>query len=127
MRKFLADFSDKSDFSNQNHNFIIFRYAEILLNYAEAVSELGQTDLAYEQLKLIRERAGIEHGDEHMYGLQPAMTTEEMRSAIRLERRLEMAFEEQRYWDIRRWKIAGEVANRSEEHTDELQSLMRSS
>lgn len=39
------------------------------------------------------------------------MTQAEMREAIRHERRVEMAFEEQRFWDIRRWKIAGTVLN----------------
>jgi hypothetical protein len=36
----------------------------------------------------------------------------ELREAIRTERRIEMAFEEQRYWDVRRWKIAGDVFNK---------------
>src|SRR5690606_21011480 len=106
-----ADFSESEAYGNQNHNFVIFRYAEILLNYAEAANEAGMTDIAYEQLKAIRDRAGIDEGSEGMYGLKPGMNQDEMREAIRLERRIELAFEEHRYWDIRRWKIAEEAGN----------------
>ncbi|GAA4305517.1 RagB/SusD family nutrient uptake outer membrane protein [Compostibacter hankyongensis] len=111
MRKFLADYSGSTAYGNQDHNFPIFRYAGILLNYAEAANELGDQDAAYEQLKAIRKRAGIDPGADEMYGLKAGMTQEEMRKAVRLERRIEMAFEEQRFWDIRRWKIAGDVAD----------------
>jgi len=114
MRKFLADFSTASSYSQQTHNFPIFRYAEILLNYAEAANETGNQLAAFDQLKLIRQRAGIAKGTDngYAYGLKANMNQQEMREAIRLERRIEMAFEEQRYWDIRRWKIAETVGNR---------------
>lgn len=111
MRKFLGNFAT-TDYSNQSHNFMIFRYAEILLNYAEAENELGVTSEAYTQLKALRQRAGIAAGTNGLYGLKANMTTDEMREAIRLERRIEMAFEEQRYWDLRRWKIAEQVLNK---------------
>lgn len=112
MRKFLADFSNASGFTTQTHNFPIFRYAGILLDYAEAINETGNQALAFAQLKAIRQRAGIPVGSTAGYenGLKTTMNQAEMREAIRLERRLEMAFEEQRYWDIRRWKIAETVA-----------------
>lgn len=113
MRKFSADFSTANAYSNQDHNFPILRYAEVLLNYAEAENELGQTDLAYAQLKALRKRAGIEAGDNGLYGLMPGMNMEQMRQAIHLERRIEMAFEEQRYWDVRRWKVADEIFNKT--------------
>src|SRR5690606_13170431 len=54
-------------------------------------------------------RAGIEAGLDGLYGLKPNMTKSEMREAIRLERRLELAFEEHRHWDLKRWKIAEEI------------------
>ena len=56
----------------------------------------------------LRKRAGIEPGDDNNYGLPTPETYDpiEMRDIIRNERRIEMAFEEQRYWDIRRWRIA---------------------
>lgn len=109
MRKFLADYSNQEAYGNQNHNFPIFRYGEILLNYAEAENELGQTGEAYTQLIALRKRAGIDPGSDKMYGLKQNMTTDEMRDAIHHERRIEMAFEEQRFWDVRRWKKAETV------------------
>jgi hypothetical protein len=113
MRKFLADYSTTAAYGNQNHNFVILRYAGILLNYAEASNELGNIDIAYDQLKAIRKRAGIDKGSDDLYGLKMDMSQEEMRQAIRLERRIEMAFEEQRYWDVRRWKTAEQDFNKT--------------
>lgn len=112
MRKFLGSFATATDYSNQSHNFPIFRYAEILLNYAEAKNEVGETAEAYVQLKALRQRAGITAGTDGLYGLKANMTQSEMREAIRLERRIELAFEEHRYWDLRRWKIAEQVLNK---------------
>lgn len=112
MRKFLGDFAAASDYSNQNHNFPIFRYAEILLNYAEAANETDNRAAAYTQLKDIRKRAGLQAGVDGLYGLKANMSKAEMREAIRLERRLELAFEEHRYWDLRRWKVAEQTLNK---------------
>ena len=81
-----------------------------MLNYAEAQNEYaGPSDDVYQVIKDIRARAGIEAGDDGMYGLNTGMTKEEMRVIIHNERRIELAFEEHRYWDIRRWKIADEI------------------
>lgn len=113
LRKFMADYSTGANYSNQDHNFIIFRYAEILLNYAEAANEIGQTSIALDQLKTIRKRAGITAGTGSLYGLKANMSQAEMREAVQLERRLEMAFEEQRYWDVRRWKQAEQTFNKT--------------
>jgi hypothetical protein len=83
------------------------RYAEILLNYAEAANEWsGPSPEIYSALKEIRERAGIDPGNDEMYGLKPGMTYEEMQEAIRAERRIELAFEGHRFFDVRRWMIA---------------------
>lgn len=88
---------------------ILIRYAEILLNAAEAANEYyerGSAELnkAYECLREIRKRAGIEEGDaSNKYGIKDNMTREEMRTFIHNERRIELAFEEHRYWDVRRW------------------------
>lgn len=111
LRKFMGDFANTGNYTNQDHNFIIFRYAEILLNYAEAANEVGQTAIAYMQLTAIRKRAGITAGTGNLYGLKASMSQSEMREAIRLERRLELAFEEHRFWDARRWKIAETAFN----------------
>jgi hypothetical protein len=89
------------------------RYAEILLNYAEAATEwhapANPPDEVYEALKLIRDRAGIYAGNNGMYGLKENMTAGEMREAIRNERRIELAFEGHRFFDVRRWMIAPET------------------
>ena len=89
------------------------RYAEILLNYAEAINETGQTALTYDKLKELRNRAGIDAGTDGMYGMKANMTQAEMRAFIQNERRIELAFEDQRWNDIRRWKIAMTLYNGS--------------
>jgi hypothetical protein len=85
----------------------------VLLSYAEALNEYaGPSANVYNQLVALRRRAGITKGAGTFgYGLKDGMTKDEMRIAIRNERRIEMAFEEQRYWDVRRWKIAEQVFN----------------
>jgi starch-binding outer membrane protein, SusD/RagB family len=109
LRKFLGNFATSTAFSNQSHNFPIFRYAEIILNNAEALNELGQVENAVNQVKLLRSRAGIAAGANTRYGIKTGIDQAEMRELIRNERRIELAFEEHRFWDIRRWKIAGQV------------------
>ena len=101
----------------------LIRFAEVLLNYAEAVNEYygpdhedfvsaSETISPYTALKKIRSRAGIEPGADGMYGLKANMTQEEMREAIRLERRLELCLEGFRFFDVRRWMIAEETDNK---------------
>ena len=100
----------------------LIRFAEVLLSYAEAVNEWkgpdfsetlgdGNTYSALEVLKLIRRRAGIAPGADDMYGLKSGMTQDEMREAIRNERRVELAFEGFRFFDVRRWMIAEKTEN----------------
>jgi starch-binding outer membrane protein, SusD/RagB family len=84
----------------------LIRYAEILLNYAEALNESGNTLLAIEQVKAIRLRAGIKPGINSDYGIPATPTQSELRALIQNERSVELAFEEHRFWDVRRWKIA---------------------
>lgn len=89
-------------------NYIYFRYAEVLLNYAEAQNEyLAAPDASvYNQLVAIRARAGITKGAGiYGYGLKDNMTQAEMREVIRHERAIELAFEDHRWYDIMRWKI----------------------
>lgn len=113
LRKFMGHFENEPKYSDHPRDFIYMRYAGILLDYAEALNEYeGPVQEVYDQLIAIRKRAGIEAGIDGMYGLRPSMTKDEMRQAIHHERRIELAFEEQRFWDIRRWKIAGEVYTR---------------
>lgn len=120
LRKFLGDFSTGTAYSNQSHNFPIFRYADVLLMFAEAKNETdgpgtgaAATDSVYTYMRAIRARAGIIAGTApNQYGLANGMSVAAMRDAIRTERRVELAFEEQRYWDLRRWKIAENVYNK---------------
>lgn len=116
MRKFLGNFATAATYSAQNHNFVIFRSAEVMLNYAEALNEYSSTpnDLIKNQVINLRKRAGIAAGSDGKYGIptSPAPDKDQMREIIRNERRIEMAYEEQRYWDARRWKIAEQVFNR---------------
>ena len=111
MCKFMGKFGEESEYGNKIHLWVMFRYAEMLLNYAEAENEYLDvpTEDVYNAIIALRARAGIEAGDNSLYGLKEDMTQEEMREVIRNERRIEMAFEEQRYWDIRRWRIAEEI------------------
>lgn len=83
----------------------LIRYAEVLLNLAEAANETGNTSLAMQQLKAIRKRAGILPGTGNNYGLPASPTKDEARELIRNERFIELAFEEHRYYDLRRWKL----------------------
>ncbi len=106
LRKFLGNFTSGSSYSNQSHNFPIFRYAEILLSYAEALNEVNRVEDAVTQIKLIRARAGITAGANGRYGIAVGISQAEMRNLIRNERRIELSFEEHRFWDLRRWKTA---------------------
>lgn len=105
LRKFMTGTTSESAYTAANHNFPIFRYAEILLNYAEAQNEATGPDInVYNAINAIRARV-------NMPALPAGLTQIAMRTKIRHERRVEMAFEEQRFWDIRRWKIAETVLN----------------
>lgn len=110
-RKFMGNFTASVEYGNTYHLWVLFRYAEVLLNFAEAENEYlsSPSQEIYDMLIAIRKRAGIEAGTDRLYGLKANMSQKEMREVIRNERRIEMAFEEQRFWDIRRWRIAEEV------------------
>lgn len=84
-------------------NSIIWRYAEVLLNYAEAQNEdAGPDATVYDAMNKVRARAGLP-------ALPANLTQAQMRARIRRERRVELAFEGKRLFDLWRWKIAGEV------------------
>lgn len=86
--------------SPSSANWIIFRYGETLLNYAEAQNEaVGPDATVYAALNLIRTRAGLPN-------FPAGLTQSAMRTNIRRERRIELSFEEMRWYDIRRWVIA---------------------
>ncbi len=88
------------DWRSGNRAWVLIRLANIYLNYAEALNESspGNPDIA-KYVNLIRTRAGLP-------GISATLTQDQMRAAIRRERRIELAFENCRYFDTRRWKIA---------------------
>ncbi|MFD0793104.1 RagB/SusD family nutrient uptake outer membrane protein [Mucilaginibacter litoreus] len=80
-------------------NYIIFRYAEVLLSYAEAQNEAAGPDQSvYDAVNQVRARVSLPPVTQ---GLSQA----DMRTIIRRERRVELAFEDKRWYDIRRWDI----------------------
>lgn len=113
MCKFMGDYtgSGREYTGSHPHPWVVFRYAEVLLNYAEAQNEFldAPDESVYAAIIALRKRAGIEAGDDNLYGLKSSMSQSEMRTVIQNERRIEMAFEEQRFYDVRRWKIAGDI------------------
>lgn len=85
------------------NNYIVLRYAEVLLNYAEAQNELNDPDqTVYDAINLVRKRAG-------QPDLPTGLSVFEMRDRIRHERRIELAFEGKYFYDIMRWKTAEQI------------------
>jgi len=91
--------------TGSDQNWTELRFAEVLLNFAEAKNEAsGSPDqTVYNAVERGRERAGLDP-----YQLPAGLTKEQMRERIRHERYVELAFENKRYWDLRRWKTAVE-------------------
>ena len=86
-------------------DWVIMRYADVLLMLAEAENEIsGATTAVYGYVNQVRARAG-------MPALPTGLTKDDMRTRIRHERRVELAFEGERYFDLKRWKIAEQVIN----------------
>jgi len=82
-------------------DYIVMRFAEVMLNYAETANEMGDLATAMSLLREIRQRAGILPGNDGNYGII-ATTKEQMRDAILAERNIELCFEGHRFWDLRR-------------------------
>ena len=114
LKKFLTDNLNLTQGAKAQHNWVAYRYAEVLLNYAEAMNEAYGPDqapgdytlTALDALQLVRDRASLQ--------LPPvtASSRDEFREAVKHERRIELAFEDHRYWDLLRWKDAMEVLNK---------------
>ena len=114
LKKFLTDELNLTQGATAQHNWVAYRYAEVLLNYAEAVNEAygpstvpaGFPMSAMDALKMVRNRAS---------GSLPAVnaaTVDSFRMAVKHERQVELAFEDHRYWDLLRWRDAITVLNR---------------
>lgn len=104
-KKFYSDPSELGDIWSCERNFPIFRYAEVLLSYAEAKMEKYEIDNSvYEAIDQVRVRAGMPKVDRAKYSTQA-----KLRELIRRERRVEFAYEGIRRFDIIRWGIIGDV------------------
>ncbi|MBQ8421666.1 MAG: RagB/SusD family nutrient uptake outer membrane protein [Bacteroidales bacterium] len=113
LKKFLTDNLNLTQGQTVQHNWVAYRWGEVLLNYAEAMNEAYGPDAvpagfsmsARQALQMVRDRAS---------SLLPQVTAtdvESFRKAVKHERRIELAFEDHRYWDLIRWKDAMEVLN----------------
>jgi hypothetical protein len=119
LKKMIALNFDISSTTTAVRSFVLMRYAEVLLNYAEAMNEAyGPTAkptingvpakyTAVEAVNLVRGRTGVA-----MPALPNTLSQVDMRTRIQNERRVELAFEEQRFFDVRRWKIAEITENK---------------
>ena len=114
LKKFLTDNLNLTQGQAAQHNWVAYRYGEILLNYAEAMNEAfgpdavpeGYTMSARQALQQVRDRASSK------LPKVVASDKETFREAVKHERRVELAFEDHRYWDLLRWKDAMDVLNK---------------
>lgn len=103
LKKFVSeDIPPTGSTVNPTSPWIMFRYAEVLLNYAEAKFMLGDELTAREYLNKVRSRASVGMPD-------VTETGEDLFEKIQNERRVELVFEGHRYFDVRRWMIADET------------------
>ena len=113
LKKFLTDNLNLTLDQKAQHNWVAYRWGEALLNYAEALNEAygpsvvppGYPMSAKAALKQVRDRASL--------SLPPiaAASIDSFREVVKHERRVELAFEDHRYWDLLRWKDAATVLN----------------
>jgi hypothetical protein len=93
VRKFLVPTSVSPQYNTSPEDFPILRFADVLLMQAEALNELGQTTQAALPLNLVRQRAGIPV-------VQTGLSKDDFRNVVLHERRMELAFEGQRWFDL---------------------------
>jgi len=92
--------------SSSGENYVYYRYAEVLLNYAEAQNEAAGPDASvYTAINQIRKRSNLPD-------LAAGLSQAAMRNAIYNDRRVELCFEAKRFYDIIRWKTAMDVMNK---------------
>ena len=114
LKKFIQEKIQLPAAQTGSHVWHIFRYGEILLNYAEAMNEAygpealpaGYTLTARGALNLIRARTGVA-----MPAIATGLSAADFREKVRNERRIELAFEGHRFWDVRRWMIGAQTEN----------------
>jgi len=104
LKKYIREDVNHGTSTKQEGLWYYFRYTEVLLNYAEASIELGDYNDARDALNKIRKRA-------YMPTFDGSVTGEDLKKEYRNERRIEMALEGHRFFDVRRWMIAPDVMN----------------
>nr|WP_233173870.1 RagB/SusD family nutrient uptake outer membrane protein [Pedobacter sp. ASV19] len=110
-RKAIDPTASPSNVPFSGTDWMEIRYAEVLLNLAESAAATGRDREAYDNLVLIRKRAGIEAGADNMYGLDNGLTGAALINAVMYERQIEFAFEGKRFWDLRRRKLFSTILN----------------
>ncbi|WP_370789114.1 RagB/SusD family nutrient uptake outer membrane protein [Bacteroides nordii] len=117
LKKFVnsdINFESGSTVIKKHHNWILFRYGEVLLNYAEAMvnafgsptySDSDYPMSAWAAVSMLRGREDV-----HMPLYPEDLSPEEFMKRLKNERRVELAFEGHRFWDVRRWKDLEETA-----------------
>ncbi len=109
MRKFLSEsaYWGPGTAGNVRRPWVLFRYAEVLLNFAEALNEAqGPVAEVYTYINQVRSRAG-------MPALPAGLSKDAMRDRIQKERQVELCFEDHRFFDVRRWKKGEQLFNRA--------------
>lgn len=106
VKKFLSpDLIPYSYATPSEQDWVVIRYSDILLLYSEAQNEINGPDQSvHDAINTVRNRV-------EMPDISQGFSKDEMREAIRHERRIELAFEGLRYYDLKRWRIAEEVLN----------------
>jgi hypothetical protein len=99
-----ASNTTNGNFATNGNDFLELRFAEVLLSLAEAAAATGRESEAIQLLGQIRERAGIENKD-GLYGLAGVSGRDATIAAVLNERKLELAYEGKRFWDLRRWML----------------------
>ncbi len=107
LRKLIDEDHDLSETTASTQPWIAVRYAEVLLNYAEACYETDDEDDANDAIREIRSRVGLPYTDQ---------SGDDLFDAIRQERKVELAFEGQLFWDMRRWELGVSEYNESRVH-----------
>lgn len=113
LRKFMTDNLNLQQNATAQHMWVLYRHAELLLNYAEAMNEAYGPDAKPEGYALSAREALTEVRNSASTSLPKVTATdkEQLRKAIKHERRVELAFEDHRYWDLIRWLDAEDVLN----------------
>ncbi|MBN1598488.1 MAG: RagB/SusD family nutrient uptake outer membrane protein [Bacteroidales bacterium] len=112
MRKYQNDYWRDTENWDSPINFIVIRYADLLLLYAEALNETNRTEEAYDYIDMIRQRVGLET----LTSTKPDLSQQEMRDQIEHERLLELAGESVRFLDLARWgKLSSDLSDRDPE------------